>query len=208
MSEPKWLGWVRLLESLAQTGLSYTQNPYDQQRYQQLLDLAAEMAASLSEADDELVRGLFAGNVGPGTPKVDVRGVVFKDDAVLMVRETSDSHRWTLPGGWADVNETPSEATVREIFEESGYRTRPVKLLALYDKTRQDQPPDFYYIYKVFFLCELTGGTAQGSLETSEVAFFKEDEIPQELSLGRVTHRQLKRFFEHHRQPDLPTDFD
>lgn len=206
--EPRWLTWVRLLESIAQTGLTYTQNPYDKQRYIQILDLVAEMTAAQSDVDLAVIQGLIHSNTGPGTPRLDVRGVVFQDDALLMVRETSDQGRWTLPGGWADVNETPSQTTVREVFEESGYRTHATKLLALYDKTRHDHPPDFYYIYKAFFRCEITGGEPRISLETSEVAFFREADIPRDLSLGRVTHGQIARLFEHYRRPDLPTDYD
>lgn len=206
--EPQWLTWVRALESIAQTGLTYTHNPYDQQRYTQILDLVAQMTAAHTNTDLAVIHDLFRQNSGPGTPKLDVRGVVFYEDALLMVRETSDGGRWTLPGGWADVNETPAETTVREVYEESGYRTRAVKLLALYDKTRHDHPPDFYYIYKAFFLCEIVGGEPRTSLETSEVAFFREDDIPDALSLGRVTSRQIARFFHHYRNPQLPTDYD
>jgi ADP-ribose pyrophosphatase YjhB (NUDIX family) len=108
------------------------------------------------------------------------------------------------------VNESPAETTVREVFEESGYRTRAVKLLALYDKARQTHPPGIIYVYKSFFRCEITGGAPATSLETSEVAFFREDELPgrDDLSLGRVTPEQLARLFDHYRNPDLPTDFD
>jgi len=206
--EPKWLEWTRSLQSIVQTGLNYTQNPYDKQRYIQITDILAEIVATYSDTDLSIVRDLFAQQYGPSTPRMDVRGVVFKDDALLMVRETLDNNRWTLPGGWADVNETPAESTVREVYEESGYIVKATKLLALLDKTKHGHPPDMFYIYKVFFLCEITGGEATNSLETSEVAFFREDELPTDLSQGRVTMGQLKRFFEHHRNPDLPTDFD
>lgn len=194
---------------MAQTGIFYTGNEYDKVRYKQIQDLAAEMIAYEGGIDAGTVRGLLEQDTGPGTPKVDVRGVVFNErDELLMVRETNDHNRWTLPGGWADVNETPSEATAREVREESGYEVEAVKLLALWDKTRHDHPPDMIYIYKVFFLCELTGGEARSSMETSEVSWFAEDDLPQDLSLGRVTMAQLKRFFAHHRNRDLPTDFD
>ncbi len=206
--QPKWLEWAKALQSITQTGIYYTQNQFDIERYRQISDIAAEIAAASSGADLPFVRDLFALQSGPSTPKVDVRGVAFRDDAILMVRERLDEGRWTLPGGWADVNETPAEAAVREVLEESGFRTRAVKLLALYDKTRHDHPPDMFHIYKVFFLCEITGGEAAGSLETSEVAFFPENKLPDDLSAGRITLGQLLRFFEHHRHPDWPTDFD
>jgi ADP-ribose pyrophosphatase YjhB (NUDIX family) len=145
--------------------------------------------------------------VGHATPKVDVRGVVFRDEAILLVRERADG-RWSLPGGWADVYDSPSEATVREIWEESGYRTRAVKLLALYDRTKQGHTPMPFHAYKVIFQCEITGGEPQGgSVETDGVGFFREGELP-ELSISRVTAAQIARFFEHLRHPEWPADFD
>jgi ADP-ribose pyrophosphatase YjhB (NUDIX family) len=113
-----------------------------------------------------------------------------------------------LPGGWADVNETPSQATVREVFEESGFETQVVKLLAVYDREKQGHTPPFpYHVYKLFFLCKIIGGGAQAHGETSEVAFFGEHEIP-ELSNSRVNEKQLRRFFQHAKNPEQPTDFD
>ena len=128
-------------------------------------------------------------------------------DIPTMVRELTDG-RWALPGGWADVNQTASECVVREIEEESGFTARAVKLAAVWDRRRQGHtPPAPFYVYKLFFLCELTGGAARPSVETSEVAFFAEDELP-ELSVGRIQAHQLRRMFAHYRQPDLPTEFD
>lgn len=208
--DTKWLQWARLIKSWAQTGIAYSKDAYDIERYEKFQDLSAEIVAEHSIYDMGHVKQVLDHETGPATPKVDVRGVVFKDDALLMVREISDHNRWTLPGGWADVNDSPAASTVREVFEESGYETRAVKLLAVYDKTRHDHPPAFLYVYKMFFLCELTGGTATVSMETSEVGFFKEDDLPpaDDLSLGRVTRKQLHRLFEFHRDPSLPTDFD
>ncbi len=203
------LRWARLLQSLAQTGIHYTGNEFDKARYRQIQDLAASMIAADTGLEPDAVKDILANETGPGTPKVDVRGVVFNERGeLLMVRETNDNNRWTLPGGWADVNETPAESTVREVWEESGYQVRAVKLLSLWDKTRHDHPPDIFYIYKVFFLCELIGGEGRGSMETSEVAWFAEDALPTDLSRGRVTMAQLKRFYEHRRNGDWPTDFD
>jgi ADP-ribose pyrophosphatase YjhB (NUDIX family) len=208
MTEPKWLEWARELQSIAQMGLTYSEGVFDRERYEQIRHIAAAIIAAGSDQPLDTVIDLLKNEPGPNTPKVDVRGVVFRDDAILMVRETLDNNRWTLPGGWADVNETPAQAVAREVWEESGFRTRAVKLLALYDKQRHDHPPGLIYVYKVFFLCEITGGEAQGSIETSEVAFFREADLPDDLSRGRISRRQLHRFFEHRRNPHLPTDFD
>jgi ADP-ribose pyrophosphatase YjhB (NUDIX family) len=205
-SQIKWLDWMQRLQALAQTGLNYAGNLFDVERYKQVREIAAEMAAHHSDADVDALRALFAGEVGHATPKVDVRGVVFRDDAVLLVRERSEG-LWTLPGGWADVGESAGEAVVRETWEESGYRTRAVKLLALYDRNRHPHPPYPFHAYKLFFQCELLGGEPVTSVETDGIDFFRENELP-ELSTTRVTASQIARFFEHCRHPEWPTDFD
>jgi ADP-ribose pyrophosphatase YjhB (NUDIX family) len=205
--EPKWLEWARHLQALAQAGLTYTENPFDRERYIEIRKIAAEIMATYTEADLTKIDALFKEEHGYQTPKVAVRGVVFKDDQILLVRELADQGRWTLPGGWADINESPGEAVIRETYEESGYRTRAVKLLALYDCSRHGHPPMAFYTYKLFFLCEWVGGTPTKSIETADAAFFPEHAIP-ELSIARVTPAQITRCFEHHRHPDWPTDFD
>jgi ADP-ribose pyrophosphatase YjhB (NUDIX family) len=203
-----WLAWIKALRSLAQAGLTYSEGAFDLARYAELQEIASEMAAALSEAEVAPVRGLFAGAEGYETPKVDVRGVVFRGDELLLVRELLDGGRWTLPGGWADVNDRPSEAVEREVYEESGYRVRVTKLLALYDRRLHGHtPPIVWGVYKLFFACELTGGAPTTSIETGGAAFFPEDAIP-ELSLGRVTPEEIARLFAHHRNPAWPTDFD
>lgn len=202
----QWLEWVRKLQAIAQNGLTYAENYFDRERYEAVREIAAEMMAAYSGSELESVRNLFARQAGAATPKVDVRAAVFQDGAVLMVKERSDGC-WTLPGGWADVNEAPSEAIVREVYEESGYRTRVVKLLAFFDRDLHGHPPYPFHVYKVFFQCELAGGVALPSEETEAVAFFREDALP-DLSLTRVTPSQIVRLFEHYRHPDWPTDFD
>lgn len=206
--EPQWLIWVKALRSIAEAGLTYSKGPFDLERYAQLQAIAAEMAAAYTDTEPEVVRELFAAAQGYETPKIDVRGVVFRDDQLLLVRELLDGGRWTLPGGWADVNDLPSEAVEREVWEETGYRVRAVKLLAVLDRRLHGhKPPMPWGAYKLFFLCELLDGRPTPSLETAGASFFAEDAIP-ELSVARTTPEEISRLFEHHRQPDLPTDFD
>ena len=204
--EPNWLEWARKLNALAQTGLTFAENPYDIERYTTIRTIAAEMIAHGSGGDTSRVLDLFACDAGYATPKVDVRGVVFQDGKILLVQERSDG-LWTLPGGWADVGDSPADAVVREIREESGYETRATKLLALLDRNRHDHPPHVNHIYKVFIRCEIIGGSPTTSHEIQDVGFFAEDQIP-ELSLTRNVPSQIARMFEHYRQPDLPADFD
>ena len=202
----QWLTWVRQIQAIAQTGLTYTKDVYDIERYHALSTLAAEIAAQHTDTPFTLIRDLFTAEVGHATPKVDVRAAVFCAEKILLVRERADG-LWTLPGGWADVGESPSLAAVREAAEESGYQTRAIKLLALYDRDKHGHPPHPFHIYKLIFQCELLGGAPTQSEETDGVDFFAEHQLPP-LSMGRVTAAQIVRLFAHYRNPHWPTDFD
>jgi ADP-ribose pyrophosphatase YjhB (NUDIX family) len=200
------LNWARKVQAIAQTGLTFTQDPYDRERFLQLQDLAAELVSAELEIPLGQAKSFWKGDDGYATPKVDVRGAVFKGDQVLLVRELSDG-KWSMPGGWVDVNDAPSEAVVREIFEESGYRAKALKLAALVDRNRHPHPPSVNHIYKLFFLCEITGGSPTISNETDSVDFFPVTALP-ELSTGRTLATQVARMYEHWLNRDLPTDFD
>jgi ADP-ribose pyrophosphatase YjhB (NUDIX family) len=205
--DPQWLRIARELRALAQTGLTFTTDRFDRQRYEHIRELAASMLALGSGADYGAILGILHEDKGYATPKVDVRGAAFVDGRVLLVREISDG-KWTLPGGWADVNQTPGECVVREIAEESGFEARVLKLAAVHDYQRSNRPVRHIdSIYKLFFICEITGGAARISDETSEVAFFTRHELPP-LSSGRSTAAQIDRMFQHVQSPELPADFD
>ena len=205
--DPQWLTIARELRAIAQTGLTFTADRFDRQRYERVRELAASMLALGSGGDYDVILGILRRDMGYATPKVDVRGAAFVDGRVLLVREISDG-KWTLPGGWADVNQTAGECVVREIREESGFEARILKLAAVHDYQRSNRPPRHIdSIYKLFFICEITGGSARASDETSEVAFFPRGELPP-LSLGRTTAAQIDRMFQHAEHPDLRADFD
>jgi ADP-ribose pyrophosphatase YjhB (NUDIX family) len=231
MDEP-WLKWVRRLQAVAQNGLTFTGDPFDRERYEEVRGIAAEILSASTGADVALARGILEGEAGYATPKMDVRGGVFLENRLLFVRERSDN-RWTLPGGWADVGESAAEAVVREILEESGLATRVAKLVALYDRNKHEHPPMLAHVYKVFFLCDLVGepsifagsspcdgeGDAMAggifaagrgpdlNLEITDAGFFPLDGLP-ELSTARVTRHQIERLFAHHRDRGLPAEFD
>ena len=207
MSDPDWLVWVREAQSIAQTGLTFSPEGYDRERYLALQALSARMMAALGGGDPALLVTLFAAQTGYATPKVDVRGAVFRDDRLMLVREVADGHRWTLPGGWADVNLSPAENVAKEIMEESGFEVAVDRLVAVLDRTKAGHPPQPFHAYKLFFLCSITGGVATPSAETSEVGFFAEDELPADLSHDRVLPAQLHRMFRHH-EAVLPPDFN
>jgi ADP-ribose pyrophosphatase YjhB (NUDIX family) len=200
------LTWARKVQAIAQNGLAFTQDPFDRERYQQLQELVTQVLQAQLDVPVQQAAGFWKDEHGYATPKVDVRGAVFTEDRVLLVRERSDG-RWTLPGGWVDVNDAPSDAVAREVLEESGYRVRPTKLAALLDKNRHPHPPGVHHIYKLLFLCELTGGAPAVSEETDAVDFFALDALPP-LSTGRILASQIERLYRHHLQPSLPTDFD
>jgi len=207
MYVPTWLTWARRLEAIAQSGLTYSPNKFDIQRYEEVRAIAAEMMASGAALPDSApIRDLFARQSGYATPKVDVRVAAFHENRILLVRELEDS-LWTLPGGWADIGEPPAVAAAREAREESGYEVHITKLAALYDRNLHGHPPHAFHAYKLFFIAELRGGAAQDSHETAGAQFFPEDALPP-LSLSRVTPAEIAHMFEHYRQLALPTSFD
>ncbi|MEM9952168.1 MAG: NUDIX hydrolase N-terminal domain-containing protein [Chloroflexota bacterium] len=203
----RWLDWVRRLQSIAQAGFTYNHDAYDQERYQQVQAIASEIASEHTSIDTTLITTLYQHEKGYATPKIDVRGVVFNEKGELLLVKEASTQKWTLPGGWADVWDTPSQAVEREIVEESGYVTKTIKLLAVYDRDTQGHPAYEFAVWKHYFLCDLIGGQAQTSVETSAIGWFAEDALP-EIDTGRTLEKNLKRFFEHHRNPTLPTDFD
>jgi len=207
MTNPQWLTWARQLQAIAQSGLAYCKDKFDIERYHQICTLAAEMMTTgvpLPSATP--IERLFADQSGYATPKIDVRVAAFREGKILLVREVSDD-RWTLPGGWADVGESPSVAAARETREESGYEVQVTKLAAFYDRDLHGHPPFAFHSYKAFFLATVSGGSVKASHETSDAKFFVEEELPP-LSLSRVTPGQVTHMFEHLHNPALPTSFD
>jgi ADP-ribose pyrophosphatase YjhB (NUDIX family) len=205
---------LRRILALSRTGLHFTgpqyrsddSVPFDAERYEEIGRLAAQLIAQHTDAPlGEILKAWHADD-GYVTPKVDVRGAIFRDNKVLLVRERSDG-KWTLPGGWADVNETPSQAVEKEIVQESGFTAKVAKLAAVYDRRTHNHPPSVFYIWKLFFICDITGGAAQISNETDAVEFFPLDALP-EFSSGRTVAHQIERMYAHHLDRTLPTEFD
>jgi ADP-ribose pyrophosphatase YjhB (NUDIX family) len=197
------------LAALAQDGLTFATGEYDLDRYRQVSQLATELLAVISDRPAADLAIELGRDSGYATPKVDVRGVIFdSDERVLLMREKTDG-RWSLPGGWADPGDAPSVAVTREVLEETGYHSSPVKLIACWDRDRQGHlPPLPVAAYKPFFLCRRDGAVqAPAELETLEVGWFGLDELPP-LSLGRINRREIERALAHHRDPSLPAEFD
>ncbi len=205
-SNTKWLNWAREIQALSQTSLTYAENHFQVARYERLREIAAEMLAT-PDAPPEHILKLFKNEAGYATPKVDVRAAIFEGDKILLVQERSDE-KWSLPGGWADVSQSPSECIIREVWEECGLHARITKLAAVFDREKHPHEPHFpFHIYKMFFMCAVTGGTITPSNETLGAAYFAEDDLPP-LSIDRIVEFQVKAMFRHHREPNRPADFD
>jgi ADP-ribose pyrophosphatase YjhB (NUDIX family) len=206
--EARRLALFRSLHALARTGLHFCRDEYDRERYEQVEAIAAELLATGAGLTPGELRRDWARETGYVTPKVEVRGAVFRadDGRVLLVREAVDG-LWTLPGGWADVNDSPSGAVRKEIEQEAGLRTRVVKLAALYDRNAHGHPASIHHSWKAFFLCEVEGGELRGSYETDAVGWFDPFDPPP-MSLGRCTPAQVLRMRRHWVEADIPTDFD
>ncbi|MEC0123235.1 NUDIX hydrolase [Paenibacillus pabuli] len=202
----KWLEWAKQIQAIAQTGLTYAKDVYDIERYEELRRISIDILANYTSVNKEKIALTFANDSGYATPKVDIRGVVFRGNKILLVREKIDG-AWALPGGWGDIGLSPSEVAVKEIKEESGFDVVPIRLLAILDKKFHGHPPEPYHVYKMFIQCNIVGGTAEIGVETSAVEFFSLDELP-ELSLERNTVEQVKTMFEFLDQPDKEVILD
>jgi ADP-ribose pyrophosphatase YjhB (NUDIX family) len=198
---------AKRLRAIAKTGQTYTRDAYDRERFDEIEAIAHAMLAELVDQPLETIVGVFLHERGYPTPKVDVRAGVFRDNEVLLVQEASDG-RWALPGGWADEHDSPKGNCEREVREESGYIVAAAKLAAVKDRALHPYVPErIDRIYKFFFVCDLLGGEAQRSVETSAVRFFRIDALP-ELSLGRTLPDDIALLWAHRHDPARPCYFD
>jgi ADP-ribose pyrophosphatase YjhB (NUDIX family) len=197
--ENHFLTIAKKIQSIAQIGLTYATNVYDEERYAELRKISFEMMSLLGNTPVEKIQELFAHEKGYQTPKVDVRGIVFKNNKLLMVQEKADN-RWTPPGGWAEIGLTPFENVTKEIREEAGIDTKAIRLLAALDKKCHNHPPTPWYSYKLFILCEETGGKLEAGTETLDARYFGPEELP-DLSIDRITIEQLELMFEFGNNP-------
>jgi ADP-ribose pyrophosphatase YjhB (NUDIX family) len=195
-----WLSLAKEIQSIAQAGLAYSTNKFDRARYQQLRELSIKILQEFTDAPYEKIRTLFASEEGYQTPKVDIRGVVFRDGKILMVREAIDG-KWTLPGGWADIGYSPFEIAAKEVFEEAGIEVKPIRLLAVFDKMKHAHPPDIYHVYKLFILCKDSGLEVRPGMETTQADWFAREKIP-ELSELRITKEQIRIMFDFYDHPE------
>lgn len=203
----QWLTWAKRIQALSQAGLTFTRDQYDRERYEELQEIVREMYERHSDLSNEAILQLVHVDGYP-TPKLDVRGVIFKDDRILLVKERSDG-LWTLPGGFCEVNRSPASNIIKEVEEEAGLDVIPVRLLALFDMHEHPHPPLSEHYYKLFIECALIGdGEGSAGVETSDVGFFERDDLP-DLSLARNTIEQIHMCFDAHwQEEDWTTLFD
>nr|WP_170829765.1 NUDIX hydrolase [Terribacillus halophilus] len=202
----KWLEWARRIQAISQAGLHFSKDVFDRERYAELQQLSSEIIANYTGQSAEEVKEILAAQKGYPTPKLDIRGVVFQDGKLLLVKEKMDE-RWSLPGGFCELGLSASENAVKEIKEESGYDVVPKRLLAVLDSDKHTDKPQMFHYYKIFLQCEIVGGGAQESVETSEIGFFDETELPP-LSLKRNTEAQINMLFGFLHNPKKESVFD
>ena len=202
----KWLQWTIELQSLAQAGLTYGKDAYDKERYERIREISAEILSNMSDFPKETVRNLFCNESGYQTPKIDTRAAIFKDGKILLVCENNG--KWSLPGGWCDVNLSVGENTIKEVKEESGLDVTADSIIAIQDRAKHNLPLYAYGICKVFVLCSTVGGSFQENIETTGFDYFFENGLPN-LATEKNTADQIKMCFDAYRAGDKwKTHFD
>ncbi len=205
-TEEKWLKWAREIQALAQTGLTFAANHFEVKRNKRLIEISAEIIAEHTDKKYGEIEKVLMEQPGYATPKVDVRAAVVRDNKLLLVKEISDG-KWAMPGGWMDVGDMPAEAAEREAKEESGFIVKAKKLIGAFDANRSGRPLEFFHAVKLIYLCDLLGGKASPSDETSDVQFFALDKIP-ELSINRTNAKHIREIIRHLENPDRKTFFE
>jgi ADP-ribose pyrophosphatase YjhB (NUDIX family) len=203
-----WLGYAKRLQSIAETGLAYAKDNYDRERYEEVTAIATQMIASLGQVPIERIQNLVSNySKGYTTPKVDVRGAVFKNNKILLVQEKSDS-LWTLPGGFADVGFSAAENIEKEIKEEAGISVKAQRLYSVRHKAKGSFNQDARDFYKLYFICEqIDNSDLHPGFETLDVGYFGEEEIPP-LSTGRVIEEDIELAWRFRRNIIEQTFFD
>ena len=186
--EQKWLDWAIELQSLAQAGLAYGKDKFDIERFERIREISVEK-----------VKNLFCNESGYQTPKIDVRGVIFENDKILLIQESNG--KWALPGGWADVYLSVKENVLKEVKEEAGIEASAEMIIALLDVTKNQGKKIPYGITKVFVLCEYLSGKFEKNIETVDSRYFGIDELP-ELEEKKITVDQIKMCFEANKNKD------
>lgn len=202
----QWLKWAMEIQSLAQAGLTYTDNNYDRERYERLREISAEMIKEKTEINLEKVKELFCNEEGYQTPKIDTRAAIFKDNKILLVCENNGT--WSLPGGWCDVLESVKSNTIKEVKEETGLDVEVEKIIAIQDRNKHNKPIYAYGVCKIFSQCKILSGEFVENIETTETRFFGKDELPKNLAKEKVNKEQIEMCFDAFIDKNWKTKFD
>ena len=202
----KWLKWAIEIQSLAQAGLTYTDNVYDIERYERLREIAAEIIEEKSNISLEKVNDLFCNENGYQTPKIDTRAAIFKDEKILLTHENNGT--WSLPGGWCDVLESVASNTIKEVKEETGLDVETIKIIAVQDRNKHNKPIYAYGVCKIFVLCNVIGGEFIENIETTEIKYFSLDKIPNNLAEEKTNNEQIEMCFKAYKDEKWQTQFD
>lgn len=193
------------LQSIAQAGLEYCEDNFDRERYTKLREIVTRMMSEYSGESYSKVKELFCSEIGYPTPKVDTRVAIINNSTVLLVKENNGE--WALPGGWVDVNLSVKENAIKEVKEEAGLDVIVDKLVAIQDSKKDNPQKTPYGICKVFFLCSVVGGAFKNNNETTKIAYFSLNNLPQ-LSNEKSTKKQIEMCFEAYNNKNWQAEFD
>jgi ADP-ribose pyrophosphatase YjhB (NUDIX family) len=199
-----WMEWAMELQAIAQNGLTYTKDIYDKERFERIREISAEIMSRKTGLSLDIVKNVFCGETGYQTPKLDVRAVIFKDGKILLVKEKG---LWSLPGGWVDYNESVRSNTIKEVKEETGLDVLPIRIIAIQDRNKHNEPRYAYGICKIFVMCDVISGEFKSNLETSESSYYDLDELP-ELDNEKSTYKQINMCFEAYQDDNWMVPFD
>lgn len=203
----QWLKWAMEIQSIAQAGLTYSQGKYDLERYEMLRKISAEMISQKTDIPAEKVKDLFCNETGYQTPKVETRGVIFKDNKILLVHESNGT--WALPGGWADVLESVKSNTIKEVKEEAGLDVETDRIIAIHDRNKHNKPIYAYGIWKIFVLCKIKGGSFEKNIETTEAKYFTlEEACKLNLAEEKTNKEQIEMCFKAVNNLDWKIEYD
>lgn len=201
----RWLQWAVELQSLAQAGLFYSRDKFDLERYQRIREISAEMISCQTELPLEKVQDLFCNESGYQTPKLDTRAAIFQGGNILLVQENNG--KWSMPGGWVDVDCSVKENTVKEVKEEAGLDVTADLVIAVQDREKHNLPVYAYRICKIFVLCSVIGGNFEKNIETVDSGYFPLDQLP-DLATEKNTYEQIKMCFDAYQSDHWVTQFD
>lgn len=198
---------IKKLKAIADVGLLYCNNEYDKERYTAVQNICFDLLNITAEQTIEDLKISFPSVKDYPTPKVDIRGLLLSSDKkILLIKESVDG-KWSLPGGWADIGETPKEVVIKEFKEETGLDVIPKSLLAVFDKKMHAHPPQPFYVYKIIFYCEATSSNINKGFDVLDLQYFDLENLPP-LSEDRILKSQIELVYKKVITDDFTAHFD